>query len=898
MAEQFDEFRAFFPYLSDSQVARFLEEDVLQKTFFRFMEDNAAPWQYRVNMPWFVVKDPRVQIPEQGWKLHLSATRSNAELILGTVLPILLRRNCHFKFMTSIPVVELLNAAQWSRETGGKFITIYPASLDEAELIAEECYNATQKFVGPNILSDRRYKPDGLVYYRYGSFTSGFVLRDSTYIPAIRDPNGKPVPDERKAWFSPPSWVNDPFNPQQPIRLNSTPPILNHRYVIEGAFKHANKGGVYKAFDQLTGQAVVIKEARPHVSVYADGHDAQWVLHREGSLLKSLSSTRLCPRFIEEFSFGSHQFLVQEYVSGTVLRVFVQHRFQSESGGLEASLVRNLFAKLTRLVSDFHSLGVVIRDFNPNNVIVLDDGDLKVVDLELSARIDDDTVVRGATYGYGSPEQIRGQPVSIYDDYYSLGATMYYVLTGRDPYLIPDLSGRFNASRLWDQISLMIRENSLIPLYAQIVFSAMSEIPEKRAEPAKILELLDDSNSKSFSVQDISTSLSIEDYRQLSLNIAKHLLRTMDLSKTRPWPTTAFGSSTSPSNFQHGVSGVGMFLLAAYRALNSPEIHNALTDLCNWVLANLEQTSDHAPSLYLGLGGTVWFLLETSEALGIEALRERAKELALALPEQLEVPDVTHGAAGLGIAQLKFWHCLGDAVFLQRARNIAGYLTRSAIRNPVGGLLWQIPPELESVMSGKIYYGYAHGNAGILHFFTLLFKATRDPRFLDVAVEAANVLVDAAEIIADCAYWSFGPDEPTKWVHWCNGSSGVGSALLRLYEVTGSAKYLELCRLAANAVMRSKWRSPPVQCHGLAGNGEFLLDLYKKVGDQTFLDMAKNLADIIYSRRVYLGGPALFPDETGMRISTDYGIGYAGVAGFLLRLSQLTPRTLMLDELV
>jgi lantibiotic modifying enzyme len=166
-----------------------------------------------------------------------------------------------------------------------------------------------------------------------------------------------------------------------------------------------------------------------------------------------------------------------------------------------------------------------------------------------------------------------------------------------------------------------------------------------------------------------------------------------------------------------------------------------------------------------------------------------------------------------------------------------------------------------------------------------------------VAEKVAQTLAETAEIIDGCAYWAFGPDEPTKWVHWCNGSSGIGSALLRLYQVTGEKIYLSLCRQAANSVMRSRWRSPLVQCHGLAGNGEFLLDMFVALGDETFLQMAKSLGDIIYSRRVLLENQILFPDETGMRLSADYGIGYTGVAAFLLRLSTLSPRLMMLDNL-
>ncbi len=900
LAELIDEFKSLHPYLDGDYIRKLIMKDTIQEVFFAFLTEQQAPWQYVMRIPRLIVGNPAITLPRQGWKLHISATPSNAALVLKSVLPLLLRRHCHFKFMASHLVVELMNSAHWSRESGGKFITIYPENLVEAQILAEECYRATRDFEGPTILSDRRYRQDGIVYYRYGSFEFEFIVRDSSYVPAIRNPDGKLVPDERKAWFNPPTWVEDPFNPdQRPIRLTPGFLVLNNRYVVDVALKHANKGGVYRALDTITSKVVVIKEARPHTAFNVDGKDARWILKREGKLLSTLSNSGLCPRYVAEFEFGGHWFLVQEYLEGTILRSFIQQKLNDNIKGLESHLVTELFRKLIKLVAELHSRGVLIRDFNPNNIMVLKNDELRIVDFEHAMFVEERDIVRGGTHGYSSPEQLHGKPPTVYDDYYSLGATLFYVLTGRDPYLISDSSGRSNADRLREQLELMVEERLVIPLKASLILKFIEPIPEKRMVPLRALVLLEQTKDNfHFTKSSTKDRVGFDGLQNVALGIAQYLTRTMDLQRKRPWPTTSFGSSTSPFNFQHGAAGVGMFLLAARKAVVNLELDSALLSLCNWIQNAIEDSGGRPQGLYLGDAGTAWFLLEAALELGSSITYEKALSLARSIAPVQAVPDITHGSAGIGLSFLRFWEGTGENWFLDRACEVGEHLQSSAIQYLEHGLVWQIPPGTDSAMAGKVYFGYAHGNAGIIHFFTLLYKTTNELKYLEVAEKAAQTLVSAVEIANGCAYWAFGPGEPTKWVHWCNGSSGIGSALLRLYKVTQKETYIKLCRQAVNSVMGSRWRSPLVQCHGLAGNGEFLLDMFLVLREEEFLLKASKLADIIYSRRLVMGDQILFPDETGMRLSADYGIGFTGVASFLLRLSTLSPRFMMMDNLI
>lgn len=163
---------------------------------------------------------------------------------------------------------------------------------------------------------------------------------------------------------------------------------------------------------------------------------------------------------------------------------------------------------------------------------------------------------------------------------------------------------------------------------------------------------------------------------------------------------------------------------------------------------------------------------------------------------------------------------------------------------------------------------------------------------------AARPLITVAESNLNQAWWTFGPDDSRQWPHWCNGSSGIGTALIRIHSITGDAEALELAKLAANAVMHTRIRNSAVQCHGLAGDGDFLLDLHAITGDRDYHNRALLLAKTIFSRRIYRDGYINFAGEGDMRLQADYGSGMSGIGLFLRRCLTGGQRAFMPDSLL
>ena len=135
-------------------------------------------------------------------------------------------------------------------------------------------------------------------------------------------------------------------------------------------------------------------------------------------------------------SNGVH-FIACEYIAGRTVRELIE-----EYETLPADLAVNYAVQATLALNHMYARGVVHRDIKPSNIIVSNEGRVKIVDLGLARRDSPDSVcditVAGSTLGtfdYLAPEQARDpREADVRSDIYSLGCTLYHMLTGQPPY--------------------------------------------------------------------------------------------------------------------------------------------------------------------------------------------------------------------------------------------------------------------------------------------------------------------------------------------------------------------------------------------------------------------------------------------------------------------------------
>jgi lantibiotic modifying enzyme len=350
---------------------------------------------------------------------------------------------------------------------------------------------------------------------------------------------------------------------------------------------------------------------------------------------------------------------------------------------------------------------------------------------------------------------------------------------------------------------------------------------------------------------------------------------------------------------EHGAAGVLGVLTRAARQLGDDHLRAGVATVAGWIGQRLFDIPRILPGLYFGRSGTAWALYDAARLLGDDALATRAIELAKRVPVRWPNPDISHGAAGAGMSQLYLWKATGDPDLMRRGVAAADTVLQAA-RERDGQLVWPIPADFDSTLAGLTHYGFAHGVAGTGAFLLYAGLATDRPEYLDAARRAGQTLEAVVEADGAAAWWPSGEDNPEslRKRHWCSGSSGVGTFLVRLWAATGEQRFRDLAEAAAAAIRRDRWYSTTATCHGLAGDGDYLLDLLDFTGEQRYQDWATELASVMHAWNTTRDGLMVLPDESWIDVTVGYHTGLSGALGFLLRLRHGGSRWWMPDEIL
>ncbi|WP_331719124.1 class IV lanthionine synthetase LanL (plasmid) [Streptomyces sp. NBC_00289] len=842
----------------------------------------------------------------QGWKLHVSATPLSAPIILGRVSELLVRRGCAFKFAGNLQRVVEQVSVNYSRGGGGKFITVYPEDDEQFRQVASELDFAVNGLPGPRILSDRQLRPGSLIHYRYGVFSAEDQLtNDGAFESMLTAPDGLHLSDQRLPWFSPPTWAPSPFLDEQMVVPTAPEAVTLHgRFAAQRALKQANKGGVYLAVDEHVGTQVVIKQARAHVCARFDGTDIRDTLRHEAAMLDEFAPLGIAPAKVALFEQQNDLFLVEEYVPGVKLRRWVTESL-IKPGGQSWRQAVSMIGDLVELLATAHRTGLVLRDFNPNNVMVLPNDEVRLIDLEHAVKPGVE-VTSVETAGYAAPEateSAHGPAPEQSADLFSLGATIFYVITGVDPSLVADHPReRSIQSRLDHLASAMEAAHPALSRFVPLIRGLMTdnpqnrwEVPQVRAFLTKLPKSLPATASARSRKRTGAPHLSGEVQDRLLSDGLTHAVRTMTPDANWLWPASFSGMTADPCNVQHGAAGVLAVLTRAAQAYGKESLHDSVREVAAWVDERAYVIPRLLPGLYFGRSGTAWALHDAASYLGDQPMVERAIELAKQIPVKWDNPDVCHGLAGAGLAHLHLWRATGDCELYERALAYADAVYAAAEVHE-GLALWPIPADFDSALAGTAQYGFAHGAAGVGAFMLAAAVASGQEKYLQAALAAGRTLEQAADVEQGAAWWPSGDKgDDSRLPHWCSGSAGVGTFLIRLWQATGEQRWLGLAQGAAHAVMQNLWHTTPSACHGLAGRGEFLLDMAQLTGEAHYRGQAEEVAAILEPRHALRDGLMVLGDESGRDVTLGYNTGLSGVLGFLLRLQDGGQRWWMAD---
>jgi class IV lanthipeptide synthase len=383
-------------------------------------------------------------VPEQGWKLHVSATILNANKILRRVAPLLWDTGTMFKAPVSLEELQRINCGLfYGFSQVGKFITVYPRGAAEACAIAGKLHGLVSRFAAPAVPFDARYMNHGCVFYRYGAFSHlELELADGTRQPAIRTPSNELVVDRRGPGAAIPAWVADPFPPQggQRRRDGANGSLLKTAVRAYQALSQRGKGGVYRAFDTSVTPArpCILKEGRRHGETDWDGRDGYWRVRQEGLVLSSLRDAGVnVPEIYMFFKTQHHCYLALELVDGVNLQTYLADR----GNHLTISEALGFGVRTAALLERIHEAGWVWRDCKPLNLLVTEDEGLRAVDFEGACPVGQPDRAAWGTPGYVPLESLNEfVKTRLPEDLYALGATLSQLFTGRPPALAEPVS--------------------------------------------------------------------------------------------------------------------------------------------------------------------------------------------------------------------------------------------------------------------------------------------------------------------------------------------------------------------------------------------------------------------------------------------------------------------------
>lgn len=278
--------------------------------------------------------------------------------------------------------------------------------------------------------------------------------------------------------------------------------IIDNYKILE-VIGRGGMGVVFKALDMNLEKIVALKMIDPFLA-----RDENFLkrFKTEAKALARLENINIVGVYaLRETEFGL--FMVMEYVSAKTISEWIR-----EKGRFSVSETKEITRHVLHAIGHAHKVGVIHRDIKPNNILLCEDGTVKVMDFGLAKVVQDHgaqntvTQVAAGTLYYMSPEQIKGlKNVDNRSDIYAIGMTLYEMLAGRTPFEKSESEFTIQKQIVDGKIPSPLKYNPLIPKsFVKFIMKSIDKdadqrfqtISEMQSELSKLEVIADNTDDK------------------------------------------------------------------------------------------------------------------------------------------------------------------------------------------------------------------------------------------------------------------------------------------------------------------------------------------------------------------------------------------------------------------
>ena len=272
--------------------------------------------------------------------------------------------------------------------------------------------------------------------------------------------------------------INPNTTPNQLLSIGTT---IRDRYQIKKVLGYGGMGVVYLVFDPLRNRNLAMKCLHD-----SNESHTQKQLAQELAVYEQLYSTHIVRTYDLDIDSASGQmFFTMEYIQGHSLAHYLtEAKHKGIFPPFSKERVYELFQQLTDALAQLHEKGIIHRDIKPNNIMLTDSGDIKLLDFGIAKVLHTETTTNSRLTGtlqYIPPEAFDGTKLTVAADIYALGMLLYQCITGAS-----SLYGRLPAPSEW--LAEKGHAQAFSKALDKVVLKAIDNFPHKRHKDMKAFQ--------------------------------------------------------------------------------------------------------------------------------------------------------------------------------------------------------------------------------------------------------------------------------------------------------------------------------------------------------------------------------------------------------------------------